>query len=161
MTRIQHTIFYEEFPDSSFLNDAQQQLLKEAQEECQYAYAPYSNYKVGAALLLENQQVIKGTNQENASYPCGICAERTALFSYGQGKNRNAILKIAISVSTENIILNYPPSPCGLCRQVLVEFEENNQRAIEIILGQPGRKCLVLYSAKDLLPFHFGSSNLK
>lgn len=161
MARIEYKIFYDEFPDSAFLSEAQQKLLIEAQDECQKAYAPYSKYKVGAALLLEDRQTIKSSNQENASFPCGICAERATLFSYGLGQNQNPILKIAISVSIENKFQETPPSPCGLCRQVLVEFEENNHKPIEIILGQPGRKCLIFSSAKDLLPFHFGSSNLK
>lgn len=161
MAQVEYTIRFEEFESSSLLDAVQQQLLQSAFDECNNAYAPYSNFKVGAAILLKDLKVLTGNNQENASYPCGICAERAALFAYGLGKKNNPILKLAVSVLTTHYIQDQPPSPCGLCRQVLVEFEELNPNPIEIILGQPGMKCFVFQSAKDLLPLHFGPAYLK
>lgn len=137
------------------LNPAQRQLIEIAFEAAGQAYAPYSHYQVGAALLLEDGTVLKANNQENASYPCGICAERNVLYYYGANFKNLKITKIAISTKLLNVTIEQPPAPCGLCRQVMGEFERNNAMSIEILLGQPGKMIYLFHSCNDLLPFGF------
>jgi cytidine deaminase len=125
------------------------------------AYAPYSNFKVGAAVLLENKQVVIGNNQENASYPSGLCAERVAVFQAGAKYPGIPILKIAIVASSESSITKEPAAPCGNCRQSIFEYEKKQERPIELILmgGEgPVYKCR---SVEDILPLAFGSDFLK
>ncbi|MBK8955713.1 MAG: cytidine deaminase [Saprospiraceae bacterium] len=141
--------------DCSKLNGIQIQLLNEAFGATKTAYAPYSQYFVGAALVLEDGTILKASNQENASYPCGICAERNLLFYYGSNYASHKILKLAISTKSRNPTLQYPPAPCGLCRQVLVEYERNNKSSIELIIGQPDQDVLVFPKCEILLPFGF------
>jgi len=154
----QITIHYLKYEKIENLNSRQIQVLNAAQEIANYAYAPFSLFKVGAALLLEDQSIITGCNQENASFPCGICAERVALYTYGSSKSKVPIKKIAISAKALN---TEPVAPCGLCRQVLSEFEEINNAPIEIILGHSDSTIYVFPSANSLLPFHFQAGLLK
>lgn len=125
------------------------------------AYAPYSNFKVGAAVLLENKQVVIGNNQENASYPSGLCAERVAVFQAGAKFPGIPIVKIAIVASSDSQITKEPAAPCGNCRQSIFEYENKQERPIELILmgGEgPIYKCR---SVADILPLAFGSDFLK
>lgn len=123
------------------------------------AYAPYSNFKVGAAVLLENDEIITGTNQENAAYPSGLCAERVALF-YANSKFPNVSVKaIAICAKNQNGLIEIPISPCGSCRQVMLETETRFNRPIKVILT--GTKLIqVLENSKQLLPLHFDKDYL-
>ncbi len=124
------------------------------------AYAPYSNYKVGAAVLLENGKIVMGSNQENASLPVGLCAERVALSAASSGYPLIPVTAIAISAKGKGAIVSEPVAPCGICRQTLLEYEHRFQRDIEIILqGEEGR-IYRIPSAKALLPLYFGTSNL-
>lgn len=138
----------------------QSTVLKAAFHATTTANAPYSNYQVGAALLLEDGNILSASNQENASYPCGICAERNVLFYYGANYKTIKILKLAISTKLFNPHLNLPPAPCGLCRQVMSEYERNNKSYIEIILGQPAKTIAIFRSCEDLLPFGFNAEFL-
>ena len=154
------TTTYGEFENTLELNKIQSNLLEEAFKACTNAYAPYSNFKVGAAVLLENNKIITGFNQENASYPCGICAERVALYSSAAQFPSSKIISIAICCYTFNLSEN-PSAPCGICRQVLKEFESHNHSQIEIIIGHPKSKILIFDSCSALLPFGFDKINLK
>lgn len=153
-------IHYQSFDQGKDLESQQSMLLARALDVTIYAYAPYSKFKVGAALLLENNIILVGCNQENASYPCGICAERNVLFSKGAQHPKAKIKCIAIVVQNQLKDINTPPTPCGLCRQVLSEFEFNNHQPIQIILGHPDRKTWVFNSCADLLPLAFTPSSL-
>ena len=124
------------------------------------AYAPYSKFRVGAAILLDNGAIIGGSNQENAAYPSGLCAERVAIFYAGAQHPEAKILKIAISATSDNFASKTPIPPCGACRQSISEYEQRQQTPIEIyFMGQEG----AVYRADsiaDLLPFSFSKSFL-
>jgi cytidine deaminase len=145
----------------SELDSVTQNLIVEAKKASENAYAPYSNFLVGAALLLEDGTVIRGNNQENAAYPSGLCAERTALFYYGSLNNNNKILKIAVT-ARKNGTTNYlAVTPCGACRQVMSEYENKQQKAIEVWMPTDNDYWVLCYSVADLLPFSFSSKSLQ
>lgn len=135
-------------------------LMNTAVEAREKAYAPYSKFHVGAAILLDNNEVIPGSNQENASYPSGLCAERTAIY-YAGAKYPEAIIKrIAISATSQNHAVTSPIPPCGACRQAIAEYEVKQDEPIEIyFMGESGAVAKS-NSLKDLLPFAFDKSNL-
>ncbi|WP_340203220.1 cytidine deaminase [Ascidiimonas sp. W6] len=135
-------------------------LMYRAVEARNKAYAPYSKFRVGAALLLENQEVVTGNNQENACYPSGLCAERVAIFSAGANFPGVSIKRLAISVSSDNYTVKKPAPPCGACRQSLVEYEINQKEPIEIYFMGAEGKIFKSNSVKNLLPLTFDSSFL-
>ena len=135
-------------------------LMQQAFEARDNAYAPYSRFKVGAAILLENNEVVIGSNQENASYPSGLCAERTAIFYSGAKYPGVKMKTIAISAKSLKHEVTAPVSPCGACRQVMAEYEMNQSDNIELyFMGETG-KVLKAKSVKDLLPLIFDGSIL-
>lgn len=145
--------------DTSELEQSAQTLIGKAQEAAKRAYAPYSNFQVGACLLLDNGEMIEGNNQENASYPCGSCAERTALH-YANSRFPNSIVKaIAISAYNQNGLLDEPITPCGMCRQALLEAEVRSKKSMQVILNGKNR-TYILDKATDLLPLSFDNSKL-
>jgi len=148
------TIEYAEYQELAALSDTDQKLVLYAQEATKTAYAPYSKYNVGAAILLENGEIIKGSNQENAAYPSGLCAERTALFTYGCLNSNLKIDAIAIS-ATRDRSLFLPCAPCGACRQVMMEYEVKQNAGMRVIFQQYHGKILIFKSVKDILPFFF------
>lgn len=132
-----------------------QQLMQKAVEVRRTAYAPYSNFKVGAALLLSNGQTVIGSNQENAAYPSGLCAERVAVFQAGALYPDTEIKAIAITAASANKIVNEPIPPCGSCRQAIAEYEMKQDTPITIyFMGETG-KILKSDSLKNLLPLVF------
>lgn len=136
-------------------------LMAAAVKARENAYAPYSGFRVGAAVQLANDEIVIGNNQENASYPSGLCAERVAVFQAGARFPGVAIKAIAISAASDKINVDRPAAPCGNCRQAIVEYEQRQAAGISLILmgaSAPVYKC---GSMADLLPFAFGSSNLK
>ncbi|MBE2229402.1 MAG: cytidine deaminase [Chitinophagaceae bacterium] len=151
---------YEVYNSSSELNPGDALLLEKARQVSGIAYAPYSRFYVGAAALLENGQIITGTNQENASYPVGICAERVLLGSAATLYPDAAILSIAISYNTAKEKTNHPISPCGMCRQSLLEYETRFKKPVRIIMGGLTGKVHVVESVRLLLPFAFTSEEL-
>ncbi|MBK9733354.1 MAG: cytidine deaminase [Chitinophagaceae bacterium] len=151
---------YKELEDINELPVEFQQLLMKAKEAIDDAYAPYSNFRVGAAALLENGVVVKGSNQENASSPVGICAERVTLSAVSASHPNVAIVAIAISAKPSNYTLTAPVAPCGICRQTIAEYEERFEKNIQIILQGESGKILWINSAKRLLPFSFGRDDL-
>ncbi len=136
-------------------------LLEEARAVTKVAYAPYSNFFVGAAARLANGTLVKGTNQENASYPVAICAERTLMSAAATQYPGVAIEAMAISYDNKNGESVKPISPCGVCRQMLAEFEDRTGHAIKIILGGLAGEVFIIHTAKDLLPLTFTSDDLK
>ncbi|MFV0541598.1 MAG: cytidine deaminase [Aestuariibaculum sp.] len=135
-------------------------LMQKAINAREQAYAPYSKFNVGAALLLDNGKVITGSNQENASYPSGLCAERTAIFYAGAKYPKAKILQMAISASSQNKTTNVPIPPCGACRQSIAEYEEKQNKPIEIyFMGKTGQ-VVKSDALADLLPLMFNKSVL-
>lgn len=129
-------------------------LVEKAMEAARKAYAPYSHYLVGAAVLLENGEVYTGNNQENAAYPSGLCAERVAIFYAGAQQPEVPVISIAIAALQDGQFQDEPVPPCGGCRQVLYEKEATGGLPMEVILY--GRnKIQVLRRASDLLPIPF------
>jgi cytidine deaminase len=135
-------------------------LMTAAEKARENAYAPYSKFRVGAAILLNNGEVVTGNNQENAAYPSGLCAERVAVFFAGSQYPNAKILQIAVTARSEKQVLNKPVSPCGACRQSIAEYEFKQNHPIEIFfMGETGQ-VFKTDSIKDLLPFLFDSSQL-
>jgi cytidine deaminase len=137
-----------------------QNLMNSAVEVRKNAYAPYSKFSVGAALLLDNGEVVVGSNQENASYPSGLCAERTAIFYAGAKYPENDILKMAITASSQNKTTDKPIPPCGACRQSIAEYEMKQNRPIEIYFMGATGKVVKSDSLANLLPLLFDNSVL-
>ena len=148
------------FNDMSELSDRDLMLMKKAINAKESSYAPYSNFSVGAALLLENDEIILGSNQENAAYPSGMCAERVAIWRAGTQFPGVKIISLAISASSSTRKVDKPVGPCGACRQALLEYEVKQNQPFEIIfMGEVG-KIVKIESLSALLPFSFDSSYL-
>ena len=124
------------------------------------AYAPYSNFTVGCAIMLENGIVVTGNNQENAAYPSGLCAERVAIFAAGAQYPGVAIKEMALTASPKDDTLKIPVPPCGACRQAIAEYENNQQQHIVIYFMGASGAVAKASSLKDLLPLIFDQSYL-
>jgi len=148
------------FSDVSELSLEDKMLMDKAIEARGKAYAPYSKFSVGAALLLENNEVVLGNNQENAAYPSGMCAERVAIWKAGSEYPNVKILKLAISASSSITKVDKPVGPCGACRQSLSEYEIKQKQPFPILfMGEVG-EIVKTTSLAALLPFSFDSSYL-
>jgi cytidine deaminase len=143
------------------LSKSEKALMKIAVEARENAYAPYSQFLVGAAVLLDNSEIVIGNNQENASYPSGLCAERVALFQAGAKYPNVAIHTIAISASSNIHKVDKPAAPCGNCRQAIAEYEQKQNSPIAILMMGFSGKIFKCESLEDILPLAFGSSYLK
>jgi len=160
MKEISITTSFQQFDSLLELPTEIQHLMQEAVKIRKNAYAPYSQFRVGAALLLDNQEIICGSNQENAAYPSGLCAERVAIFYAGAKYPGAKITKMAITAASDTNPTTEPIPPCGACRQSIAEYEIKQDQAIEIFfMGETG----VIYqsdSLKNLLPFMFNKKFL-
>ena len=154
-------ISFEQYENIKQLKEEDRNLLNEAMDASKSAYAPYSNFKVGAAVFLENGTIIKGSNQENAAYPSGLCAERVALFSAGAQFPGVKIKAIAVTAFKGKEPEPCPASPCGACRQVMAEYEQLYKQNIRFIMIAADKKIIVAENVKSLLPFLFSGENLK
>jgi cytidine deaminase len=135
-------------------------LMQRAIEVRLKAYAPYSNFSVGTAILLDNNEIVTGNNQENASYPSGLCAERTAIYYAGSQFPDAKIIRMAISAGSRNHQTMVPIPPCGACRQAISEYEVKQHSPIEIFfMGETG-KVVKSKSLANLLPLIFDKSVL-
>jgi cytidine deaminase len=143
------------------LPEDQRWLLNEAREVTEQAYAPYSKFQVGAVARLANGEIVAGSNQENASFPVGLCAERVLLASISSLFPKVPIDTIAISYKGENHKSDHPISPCGICRQSLQEFEGRVNHPVQLILGGLTGPVYVIDSASKLLPLAFTSEELR
>jgi cytidine deaminase len=152
---------YELLGDKGQLTEPDQALLEAAQLATKTAYAPYSHFLVGAAARLSNGQIVIGSNQESTSFPVGICAERTLLNSVGSQFPALSITAMAISYQPVGKDSKEPISPCGMCRQSLLDFENRYEAPIRIILSGMEGEVMVIPSAANLLPFGFDGSILK
>ncbi|MCL1675030.1 cytidine deaminase [Elizabethkingia meningoseptica] len=155
-------IHFEVYKNISELDDIEKKLFETASEIRKTAYAPYSEFFVGCAILLDNGEIITGNNQENAAYPSGLCAERTAIFWLAANRPDQKINKIFVVGGPKNADMhnNIPIPPCGSCRQSIVEYESKQDVAIEIYFASTQGKTVKCYSVKDLLPFSFDKNYL-
>ena len=153
------TIHYQECKMSE-LSKSDRKLLEAAIEATENAYAPYSNFHVGAALRLADGTIVKGSNQENIAYPSGLCAERSALFAAGAQYPDQEVVQLAIACFTGGHFTKEPGSPCGACRQVMTETEHRYGGKMEVLL-YGDEETFVFDSAADLLPLIFVSESLQ
>ena len=152
---------YKSFGSIDELIPIDKKLLKKAEEILEQAYSVYSGFSVGAAALLDNGEIIVANNQENIAYPSSMCAERV-LFYFCKSNFPNCIIeKVAITVKAVEKTIDEPISPCGACRQVMFEYERNQQNSIKILLKGEVGKVFELSSIEDLLPLAFKTDILK
>jgi cytidine deaminase len=161
---MQHKEFafsFEVYDNAEELTSKDAFLLNRAKEVTQQAYAPYSRFRVGAAARLQNGEIITGTNQENASFPAGICAERTLLSAASSLYPGIPIDTLAISYHNEQGPSDHPISPCGICRQSLLESEQRTGKPIRLILGGLQGKIYIIPGSNALLPLAFTTMELQ
>ena len=142
------------------LSDSEQELVRSAIKATHNAYANYSRFYVGAALRLANGQIVIGANQENAAFPSGLCAERSAIFAAQSQQPEQPITTLAIAASNDEGLLKDPITPCGACRQVILEMEDRYKRPVRILLFG-ARAVYDVNSVKDLLPLSFVDANMR
>jgi cytidine deaminase len=147
-------ISYQEFSTLEEMQLEDRKLSLAAIDAMKGAYAPYSSFFVGAAVRLDDGTVVTGANQENAAFPSGLCAERTAMFSAGAAYPDKAMVSIAIAGGAAGVLDSNPASPCGACRQVMAQYQKKGGKDMSIILVGNGR-ILKFSRVDDLLPFIF------
>ena len=160
MKRVDQSFSYEVYDSIDQLPPEEATLLEEARRVCGRAYAPYSKFFVGAVSKLTGGEVVSGTNQENASFPAGICAERVLLSTVSSLYPDACIETIAISYQFYSEISKRPIAPCGICRQSLLEQEQRQRKEIRLILAGMEGKVFVMGSAGILLPLGFTGNDL-
>jgi cytidine deaminase len=161
MKKDEYKFSFEVYDSVDELSEEDAWLLREAREVTQHAYAPYSHFHVGAVARLVNGEIVAGSNQENASFPVGLCAERVVLASASSLYPKLPIDSIAISYNSNSVHSDHPISPCGICRQSLQEYEMRVGHPIRLILGGMEGKVFVIDNASALLPLAFTSDELK
>ena len=142
------------------LTEADRTLLQAAMDATKRSYAPYSKFSVGAAARLNNEVIVTGTNQENAAYPSGLCAERTTLFYANSQYPDQAVATLAVAARTEKDFLDAPIPPCGACRQVILETEKRFNQPMRILLYGK-EEVYEVKSIRDLLPLSFDGSEME
>lgn len=147
---------YEQLDSWKGLSEEDQLLVESAYTTMEAAYAPYSKFKVGAAALLSDGTIVKGNNQENIAYPSGLCAERVALFYAGANFPSESVKTLCIVARGELVEPETILSPCGSCRQVMVETEKRQKKPYRVILVSQNDVTIVFNAASDLLPLAFG-----
>jgi len=159
MNKIEVKATIEEY-DLSELSKTEQDLINQAKEATKLSYSPYSHFKVGCAIILENGVTVQGANQENASYPVCLCAEGVALANAAANHFQIPIVSMAVTISTKLGKVQHPVAPCGLCRQSILEYENRQQKNIAIYMKGENDKVFKVNSIKDLLPLHFSDKDL-
>lgn len=154
---ITHTSEIESFSDLSELSTEFQELVNQAKKALESSYSPYSGFGVGSALKLSNGKVVLGSNQENIAYPSGLCAERVAIFSAGTNYPNTEIKTIAIIAKSLHGDVADPVTPCGSCRQVMIEVETKQTKPITVIMAGSNGEVWVSKSVNNLIPFYFSS----
>jgi cytidine deaminase len=152
---------FEEYSSSELLPEDEQLLLEKAKQVSLNAHAPYSEFRVGAAVLLENNEFVTGSNQENAAYPSGLCAERVALFYAGSRFPDVPIKTLVITCNTNHAHIDQPVTPCGACRQVISEYQNRQNKKIRIVMSGESGPILACDGVDTLLPLMFKGEFLK
>jgi cytidine deaminase len=160
MTNHEIKIAFEEYTSINELNTTDKNLCLEAVNAMGNSYAPYSKFKVGAALRLQSGKIVHGSNQENVAYPSGLCAERVALFHWGATYPNDPIESIAVTAHTNDFSLIKPVTPCGSCLQVLAEYEKKQGEPIRIILYCKDGPTWITTGIESFLPFLFFEDRL-
>ncbi|MCB0633846.1 MAG: cytidine deaminase [Saprospiraceae bacterium] len=160
MKQEKFSIPIEVYQDESELQETDRRLLAHAEQQVSKAYAPYSHFKVGVALLLANGEVVTGNNVENAAYPMCLCAEQAAIGAASARFPDVAVVSLAVTVFHEKKVIDQPAGPCGSCRQVISEMEDRHQQSISIIMRGTTGPVYKVRSAKDLLPISFSGAFL-
>lgn len=155
----EHSFSYELHENWKELPVQDQILVDRALEAMQAAYAPYSKFKVGASVRLDNDTIVTGSNQENSAYPSGLCAERVVLFHVGANYPKQAVQTLCIVAEGDLIPSEKLLSPCGACRQVMLETENRQNNKIRVIIVNQDNRALILNSVIDLLPFGFSAGH--
>ena len=156
MTSKEIKIAYKEYESLAELEQKDKELAQAAIDATAQAYAPYSKFNVGAAVLFQDGEIIKGANQENAAYPSGLCAERTALFYASASRPDKPMVAIAIAASQNGQLLETPVTPCGACRQVMAQYQLKSGLPMMVLLIG-AHSILKFEKVDDLLPFIFDS----
>lgn len=156
MTSKEIKIAYKEYESLAELEPKDRELAQAAIDATAQAYAPYSKFNVGAAVLFQDGEIIKGANQENAAYPSGLCAERTALFYASASRPEKPMVAIAIAASQNGQLLETPVTPCGACRQVMAQYQLKSGLPMMVLLIG-AHSILKFEKVDDLLPFIFDS----
>ena len=160
MKELKITTSFTVYDDIKQLPEDMSSLMKEAIKSREKAYAPYSKFRVGAAVLMDNNKIVVGNNQENACYPSGLCAERVAIYQAGALYPNINITAIAITASSDNYDVAEPIPPCGACRQSMIEYEIKQKREIPVFFMGKSGNIYRSSSIKNLLPLSFNSSFL-
>lgn len=161
MEKLHYSVEVEEYDSEKSLPAEDQELLKRAKEKLSSSYAPYSKFCVSAAVLLANGEIVTGTNQENAAYPSGMCAERVAVFSAASNFPGVEIKRVVITADSDRIQVDHPIAPCGACRQVMLEYEVNQAQPITLVLAGASGKAYRIDGVRQLLPIFFHEAGLK
>jgi cytidine deaminase len=156
MTSKEIKIAYQEYDSIEQLSSMDRELAEAAIQATEGSYAPYSKFNVGAAVRLDSGLIVKGANQENAAYPSGLCAERTAMFYASATYPESIMTGIAITASQEGVLCDNPVTPCGACRQVMAQYQTKGGKPMSILLVG-GRKIWKFEKVDDLLPLIFDS----
>ncbi len=161
MKEITITAKVEVYESENDLTSEEQLLLKMARESAEKAYAPYSGFRVGAALRLQSGLIVSGSNQENVAYPSGLCAERVALFHAGADFPLLSATHLVISCRSEKFEVNRPITPCGACRQVIAEYEARWKQPIRILMAGAKGEIYAVNGISGLLPMAFEADELR
>ncbi|MDR0367827.1 MAG: cytidine deaminase [Bacteroidales bacterium] len=153
-------IHYTLFDDEKELTDQDRRLLDKARRASEHAYVPYSEFRVGSAVLLDNNVMLAGNNQENASFPLGLCAERVTLFSAMSQYPEAKVTAMAVYGNPKHFKMKQYLSPCGGCRQVMSEYERRGKQKIHLLLAGNAGKIMMIEGVDNLLPFEFSSENM-
>lgn len=160
MINVTHSFDYQVFDSALELSPADRELLDKAKGAISGSYAPYSRYHVGAAVRLATGMIFTGSNQENMSFPAGLCAERVAVFAAASGFPDVPVAAIAISAKSDIFDVSDPVPPCGMCRQAIAEYEMKFNNKIRIILGGETGKVYIFPGMGTLLPLAFKENGL-
>lgn len=155
MKEIKRECTVEVYENESSFSGIEKKLFAAARNACLQAYAPYSKFKVGAAILLEDDTIIIGNNQENAAYPSGLCAERVAIFHAGAVHPNTPIVSIAVTIDYAVVDTKEFVFPCGACRQSMIEYEMRFNKSIPVYLLGPNEAIGKVASIQALMPFYF------
>jgi cytidine deaminase len=147
-----------EYENENTLAGEHKSLLQIAKQNLINSYSPYSKFKVSCAILLDNGEIVSGTNQENIAYPSGLCAERVALFTAGAKYPESKPVLLAITAKSEKGIVNHPPTSCGACLQVMAETEMRFKHPITIILSGEEGAVYIAQGVKTFMPWQFQSN---
>jgi cytidine deaminase len=161
MRSLELNISYQQYDNLQELNELDLKLCNDAEDALKTSYSPYSKFRVGTAIRLNNGEIVKGSNQENVAYPSGLCAERVALFTIGTMYPDAVIESMAITAHTDVFQIVKPVTSCGACLQVMSEFETKQNKPIEVIFYCLNGDILKVPSIKSLLPFVFVEDRLE